>query len=169
MGKLGVGIGDEFPIDGSKPSGEGGSDGPRRDPDYEARRDEWRKARETYRAARRQWREKWRDEWRERKRAFGEEMRARCDAGEDVCYPHSEHWYGHRGHRLFFSILALTGFLMIAFFIFNHIFVLLGLLVLAALFFAYHRGGFDYFDQMPTGHGSFSSTPPAPPADASKS
>lgn len=179
MGKLGVGIGDEFPIDDGKPQGQGSFGGPEdfyaHNPDYEARRAEWRRQREAWREQRRQWREQWRAEWREKKRAFKEEMRARYENGEYPCdYGHDGWHHGYwRSHRLF-HILAVVGLIVIAATIFSHIYLLFGVIVLAGLWFAY-RGGFDHFgpfDLTPAspqpGPRPSSPSPPAPPADAPK-
>ena len=173
MAKLGVGIGDEFPIDDGKPAGENASSGPGfnpNDPDYEARRTEyfrqreaWRAQRAAFREQRRQWREKLRAEWRERKHAFKEEMRARYgDDFDDYGYGHGgdhRHW---RGHHLF-RILFLVGLLVIGITIFSHIYILFGLAVLVGLWLAY-RGGWDGFDYIPAGHYPPPPAPPAPPA-----
>ena len=176
MSKLGVGIGDEFPIDDGKPAGEFASRGPGHDPDYEARHAEWHRQREAWRDQRRQWR----DQWREKKRAFRAEMRA--SYGDDFDH-HGWHGpYGYGSHRTIFRLLALAGAIVIAITIFSHIYILFGLLVLAGLFVAYHRG-YDHFDWSPMAHPAprqspaatppsatppTSSAPPAPPSDAPK-
>ena len=79
MSKIGVGIGEDFPADDTKPAEAPGENdrGDRRNDDthrcdpcsdaqYEARREAWRKWREQ----RREWRRQWRDEWRAHRRAF---------------------------------------------------------------------------------------------------
>jgi hypothetical protein len=167
MSKIGVGIGDEFPIDDGKTAE--APHGPGYDPDYEARREEWRRQREAWRDQRRQWR----DAWREKKHAFCEEMRARY--GDDY-RDHDWHSpYGYGRHRAVFKLLAIAGAIVIAITIFSHIYILFGLLVLAGLFFAYHRG-YDHFDWSPSAHPAprarSTSAPqpppasPAPPPDA---
>jgi Flp pilus assembly protein TadB len=146
MSKLGVGVGDEFPIDDGNPAGGNASGGPgTNNPDYEARRAEWRRQREAWREQRRQLRDQWRAEWREKKRAFKEEMRAKY--GEDF----DLHGYGHggygrywRGHHLL-RFLFILGLIMIVITLLNHVVVLFGLVVLAGLYLAY-RGGLDHFD-----------------------
>jgi hypothetical protein len=174
MSKLGVGIGDEFPIDDGKPAGDSAQRGPEYDSDYEARRAEWHGQRDAWRDQRRQWR----DQWREKKRAFREEMRAHT--GDD--FDHDGHWhgpYGYGRHRYVFKLLALAGAIVIAITIFSHIYILFGLLVLAGLFYAYHHRGYDHFDWSPSAHpaprrpaqsptSSPSSAPPAPPSDTPK-
>jgi hypothetical protein len=134
MGKLGVGIGDEFPIDDGKQAGSE----PPRDADYEKRREEYRKARDAWREQRRQWR----DAWREKRRAFREDMRARHGGDYDHHDFHDYHAFGpHHVAR----ILAIAGTIILAIILFSHIYLLFGLIVLAGLYYAY-RGGFDHFD-----------------------
>src|SRR5215467_14594177 len=91
MGKLGVGIGDEFPVDDPKGPASGETAGPGdapRDPEYEKMRDEYRKARDAWRDQRR----KMRDAWRARRRAHHDEMRRRYgDAYAD--HDWHEHWH----------------------------------------------------------------------------
>ncbi len=161
MSKLGVGVGDEYPIDDGNPAGGSAASGPGNS-GYEARRAEWYEQRAAWRERRRQQRDAWRAEWREKKRAFKEEMRAKY--GEDFdphCYGmgghHGRYW---RGHHLL-PLLFILGLIMIVFTLLNHVVVLFGLIVLAGLFLAY-RGGFDHFDL------SLPPAPPAPPADAPK-
>ena len=70
MSKIGVGIGEDFPVD----DGSGGDDRA----EYEAwkrRRDEWRAKREQWRQEQEDWQAR-RAEWRARKRAFKEKVRA---------------------------------------------------------------------------------------------
>ncbi len=173
MSKLGVGIGDEFPIDDGKSAADSASRGPGgSDPDYEARRAEWHRQREAWRDQRRQWR----DQWREKKRAFREEMRAQYG---DEFDRHDGFWHGYGRNRYVFRLLALAGAIVIAITIFSHIYILFGLLVLAGLYFAYHRG--HDFDWSPSAHPAprrtdtpppastpSPSAPPAPPSDAPK-
>lgn len=154
MGKFGVGIGDEFPIEDQKPSeNAGGPSGPG-DPDYERRREEWRKAREAWRDQRRQWREEWRARWREHKRAIREEMRARYGDDAYAFYGH-DRWHSHGGwhgsyggHRFLLHALMIAGLVALAIAIFSHLYIVFGLAVLGALYYAYRRDA-DYFDFMP--------------------
>jgi hypothetical protein len=153
MGKLGVGVGDDFPID----EGKGPSSGPQNDPDYEKRREEWHRQREEWRERRREWR----NAWRQKKREFREEMRARYgDAVDDYHHTHNWHMDGHGIVR----VIAIVGLVAVTIMIFSHIYMLFGLLVLAGLYFAY-RGGFDHFD-FP--HHAGPPAPPPPPSDAPK-
>jgi hypothetical protein len=159
MGKLGVGVGDDFPID----EGKGPTNGPQNDPDYEKQREEWRRQREEWHRSREEWRERrrqWRDAWRQKKREFRAEMKARYgDAYDD---DHHHHW--HYDSHQFMRVIAIVGLVAVTIMIFSHIYMLFGLLVLAGLYFAY-RGGFDHFD-FP--HHAGPPAPPAPPSDAPK-
>ncbi len=161
MGKIGVGIGDDFPIDDSKQ--EGASSGPSpdyNDPEYQKRREEWRRARETWREQRRQWRE----QWKQHRRAWREEMRARY--GDDYyAHYHGPDWGPHH----LFRILLTLGLIVMAITIFSHLYIVFGLIVLVGLYLAY-RGGFEHFDYTPAS-GPMpprSSPPTAPPVDAPK-
>ena len=162
MGKFGVGVGDDFPIDEGKPRE---AAPPESNRDYEKEREEWRKRREEWHRQRDEWREKrqqWRNEWRKRRRAFREEMRARY--GADFEYDDHWRWYGDSHHL--FRILGILALIVVTIMIFSHIYILFGLIVLAGLYFAY-RGGFDHFDYLHTGAPP-RANPPAPPADAPK-
>jgi hypothetical protein len=161
MSKLGVGVGDEFPIDDGNPAGGNAASGPgTNDPDTNARRAEWLRQREAWREERRRLRDQWRAEWREKKRAFKEEMRAKYGEDFDLYgYGHGgygRYWRGHHLLRLFF----ILGLIMIVITLLNHVVVLFGLVVLAGLYLAY-RGGFDHFDITMPPHAP-------PPADAPK-
>ncbi len=165
MGKLGVGIGDDFPVeDGQRgPSGENAAaSDPGRDAEYEKRREDYRKARDAWREQR----HKMRDAWREKRRAYREQMRARYGDAHAGEFGHGPHWgdghhWGFGPHRLF-QILVIVGLVMLAIAIFSHIYILFGLVVLAGLYFAY-RGGFDHFD---FGEPPHSAPPPASPPGA---
>jgi hypothetical protein len=88
MTKIGVGVGEEFPLDEPAQTTNNPEDQEHRDgyrghgerfesgccysrTEYEARRAAYRQWRDEHRALRRQWR----DEWRARKRAFRDELR----------------------------------------------------------------------------------------------
>lgn len=68
MGKLGVGVGDEFPVDEPAASTEPSSDTIDAD---RAAREEWRRRRDEWRAQRRAWKA----EWRARRNAFRADVR----------------------------------------------------------------------------------------------
>ena len=84
MSKIGVGVGEEFPVDETKPA-ETGAAGSQSD--------------ETRCRGSREDRDKMRSEWREKKRAFKDEMRRRWheNFGED---------YHHHHHRVVYVALA---------------------------------------------------------------
>src|ERR1700690_3553495 len=101
MSKIGVGIGEDFPADDSKPAQaprgdrqDRSADDARRDDEYEARRDaEYEARREAYRKwreHRREWRRQWREEWRARRRDFRNRMRESIHEsyGDDRHYRH---------------------------------------------------------------------------------
>ena len=161
MGKFGVGVGDDFPIDEGKPRE---AAPPGADPDYDKEREEWAKRREEWHRQRDEWREKrrqWRDEWRRKRREFRAEMQARY--GGDYSDDHRSHWYGGPHH--IFQVLGVLALIVVTIMIFSHIYILFGLIVLAGLYFAY-RGGFDHFDYPHMG--TPRPNPPAPPADVPK-
>jgi len=165
MGKLGVGIGDEFPVDDPKgpTSGEtaGPGDSAPRDPEIDKLREEYRKARDAWREQRR----KLRDAWRERRHAERDDMRRRY--GDSFS---SQRWDEHFWHyhwrfdpRHIANLLLIVGLIVLAIVIFSHIYILFGLIVLAGLYFAY-RGGFErHFDLHDPPH-SAPTAPPSPPA-----
>jgi hypothetical protein len=125
MGKLGVGVGEEFPIDDGKPR-----DPENRDPPKDAERphgerqhaydewqrahedwhraqreewlkfqDEWKKRREEFHAKRRQWRDEWHEkqrQWREEWRKRREEFRAEMRQRYGAPPEHwHDHWHDH--------------------------------------------------------------------------
>src|SRR5690348_5741611 len=90
MSKIGVGVGDEFPVDDGnnpKPNTNNTSASPGTPEDdrtefeeWKRRRDAWRAQKEQWRAQRDEWqrrRHEWKQQWRENKRAFRDEMRTR--------------------------------------------------------------------------------------------
>jgi len=164
MGKLGVGIGEDFPVDDAKSAAEGasGTAGDQHGQDDEARREERRRRHEAWHEKKRQWRE----EWRGRRNAFREEMRAKYGDDYADCGEH-RFWHGHVfGPRSLFRIALFIGLIALTIFVFHHLFfILFTFLVLAGLFAAY-RGGFDHFDLM-SAHGPHPQ-PPQPPAEAPK-
>ena len=164
MGKLGVGVGDEFPLEDGKPKASGSS-GPETppDPEFDKQREEYRKARDAYREQRR----KMRDAWRARRQAYREEVRARY--GDAYADDH-HHWgfgshFGYGPNR-FLHILLILGLIMLGIAIFSHIYILFGLVVLAGLYYAY-RGGFDHFDFREPPHSATPPNPASPPGAAS--
>src|SRR5690242_1240489 len=94
MGKLGVGIGDDFPVDDPKGPTSGDNAGPGdapRDPEYEKTREEYRKARDAWREQRR----KMRDAWRERRRAYRDDMQRRYGDSYSSHHWDEDWWHDH--------------------------------------------------------------------------
>lgn len=186
MTKIGVGVGDDFPVDdgGGNPgaSGQGPKSEQEEFEDWKRRRDEWRAQRERWRAQH--------DEWRARKRAFKERVRqaARESFGQDwdeYRDARRRHYRRHGFPFFFWPFWALIPILGIALFvsliaaIFKSPFLFLGLAALAFVFMAYRhnrwhgRHGFcDYdFDMKPAAgpspsgsqnNGTIVTPPPAP-------
>ena len=172
MTKIGVGVGEDFPADDSKPaeapgetaSGDrryDGRDYARYDAEYAARREAYRKWREQ----RREWKRQWRDEWRARKRAFREQVHQSIyeNAGYD---PRRD--YRHYGHPAFWNygilwvVLGIIATIAVISFLFSHIFIVVGVIAVLALFAAYHHG-YDPFDLEPAADYSRPATPPPAP------
>lgn len=154
MGKLGVGVGDDFPIDeGKQPE----TQTPEARAEYERQREAWRQEREDWKKRREEWRKR-REEWREKRRQWREEYRRGRDQFRAEIHArygdrYDDYIYGGR-HRHWrwpstTLIVVLVGAIALALLtvnvVFNHIYLLFGLLVLAGLYFAY-RGGFDHLD-----------------------
>ncbi len=111
MSKIGVGVGEDFPVD----DGNGGDDRA----DYEAwkrRREEWRERREQWRAEEEEWRRR-RWEWRARKRAFKEKVRAAAretfgpeyDAYRDARTRYRHYWpFGYGLMRVLGIVLVIA-------------------------------------------------------------
>ena len=133
----------------------------RYDAEYAARREAYRKWREQ----RREWKRQWRDEWRARKRAFRQQVHQSIyeNAGYD---PRRD--YRHYGHPAFWNygilwvVLGIIATIAVISFLFSHIFVVVGVIAVLALFAAYHRG-FDPFDLEPAADYSRPATPPPAP------
>ena len=187
MTKIGVGVGEDFPIEDRPPSG-GGEDLPgassgeagqgAQDPsgpgphEYDASRDHrfagcgpggW--DREAWRAHRADWRRnrgQWKAEHREWRRRFKAEMRARVRNGE-IPFPFFPFVFPLIPILIGFSVLALliTGLVTI---VASAPFVVLGLALLFVLYAAhkrhYHHHDYRYYDATPT-DAPQSSPPPA--------
>jgi hypothetical protein len=172
MSKIGVGVGEDFPLD------DGGKDGGGDRAEYEAwkrRRDEWRARREQWRAEQDEWRAR-RGEWRARRRAFKEKVRAAArdtfgpeyDAYRDARWRYRAYWpFGY-------GVLRIIGIVLVIALISEIFRAPLLFLALAggAWFFFVHRhrryayGGCDYdFDAQPASKPSPSAQPaqPQPP------
>jgi hypothetical protein len=168
MSKIGVGVGDDFPVDdGQGRSNAGGAPPPGDDraefEEWKRRRNAWRAQRDAWQAQRDDWR-KQRDEWRSRRRAFRDQFKSEMRGGfRDDRYGNGYHAFlpGHRVWR----ILTLVAGIALIVFMFSHIYVLIGILALGALFFAYHRHGHDPFDLGPYDY-SQPDPQPAPPTSS---
>ena len=148
MSKLGVGVGEDFPLDdgngGSQGQNQGsgqGGQGPQTPPDERAEYEEWKRRREQWRAQREEWRRR-RDEWHARKRAFKERMRKAAyeSFGPDWdgrTYRRPHFWpLGAFGLTLGALVLAVPILLLVLFFslisaAFKAPFVVLGVIALA--------------------------------------
>jgi hypothetical protein len=181
MSKIGVGIGEDFPVDDGQPRasrGDGREDGPRREGyqgDYRPRDDgrdddaEYAARREAHRAwreQRREWKRQWRDEWRARRRDFR-------DRFKDSYYDGASRPYWGFGHPFYWGprstgrVIAIVAVVAIVALAFSHIYLILGGLVLLALFWAAHHRGYDPFD-LPQHRYDRPEPPPAqakPPAE----
>jgi len=151
MSKIGVGIGDDFPVD------DGGNDASRNDAprddraefeEWKRRRDAWRAQQQAHRAQREEWkrrRDEWKARWREQRRAWRDDIRETYRGDYPRSYRGGYHPY-YSGHGLW-KILMLVGAIALVVFALAHIgYILVGLLALAVLFAAYHRFGHDPFD-----------------------
>jgi len=154
MGKLGVGIGDDFPID--EPN-EPDSANPEARAQYEAKREEWRKARAEWRKRRDEWRAKrreLREEWHRERERFRAEMCARFGDWHEHGRSDNSHEDGWLNVPMAIAILVIAAIVLIAAnAAASHLYLLLGALVLGGLYFAWRRGSdrFDFhrFDEPP--------------------
>jgi hypothetical protein len=179
MSKVGVGVGEDFPVDDGNGGAQGGGQGPRDEraefEEWKRRRDAWRSEREAARAER--------DAWRARKRAFKQKIRdaARESFGDGANWRdgygrHGESYYHWRprfsalwmlvpvvGLLLFFSLVAA---------IFKAPFAFLALILIGAFLFAHqgrghfrHHHGFgrDYGRDYNMARGPIVTPPPAKP------
>jgi len=160
MGKLGVGVGEDFPMDDGKP----------RDTESEAEwqkaREEWRKAHDEWHKQREEWREKrreLRDKWKKFRDQFRAEMRERYSAR----YEGWDHHWGWDDGRIVVGLIAILGLVALTILIFSHFTLFLGLLVLGGLWFAW-RGGFDHHFEDHIDHRFPQTGNGSPPADAPK-
>jgi len=162
MSKIGVGVGDEFPLDDG--ANRSAADQTPRTPEddraefeaWKRRRDAHRAQREAWRARKEEWRSRrreWKDQWRGQRRQWRDEFRYGPEGGR---YPHP-FFFGHGPWR----ILGLAVAIALIVFALSHIgYIIVGLAALALLFAAYHHHGHDAFDFGPRDYGR----PMAPPA-----
>ncbi len=161
MSKIGVGVGDEFPLDDgtshSNTTNNAPGDAPRDDraefEDWKRRRDAHRAQHEAWRAQREEWRrrrDEWKAQWREQRRAWRDEYRGAYPGDGDPAYPFSHWGRGFRRGRFPFSLaraLTVVAAVALLIFAFSHIGVILvGLVAIGALFAAYHHFGHDPLD-----------------------
>jgi hypothetical protein len=140
MSKLGVGVGEEFPVDEPKPdegrppesNREGAPAGKTEDEDY-ARYRAWREQRRREH-----------DEWHARKRAFKEEVRKRArEFREEIRQRAREHFgddyhFDHyRRHGVVLRVLGLAALAGLAIALLPHLFLLIAL-ALVVIFLAAH-------------------------------
>lgn len=156
MSKIGVGIGEDFPVD----DGESGGGDDRAD--YEAwkrRRDEWRAKRDHWRAEQEEWRQR-RAEWRARRRAFKQKVRdaARESFGPEYDAYRDARWRYRAYWPFGYGVLRILGIVLVIALISEVFRAPLLFLALAggAWFFLFHRhhhryaGACDYdFDAKP--------------------
>lgn len=127
MAKLGVGVGEEFPVDEKQPEG---APGAREANEGSSGSDEARRCREDWRAER----DAIRAEWRPRKRIFRDEMRRRM-RGRFGNHPYTYH-YG--AVLRLFAVVAVAALL---FALLPHLLTFLAIAVLLTfVFFIAHRG-----------------------------
>ncbi|MEI9995422.1 MAG: hypothetical protein WDM91_12570 [Rhizomicrobium sp.] len=154
MSKIGVGVGEDFPVDDGKSAAAAGPE-PQRGPgddgyaEYAARREAYRRWHEQ----RREWKRQWRDEWHARRREFRDQFRGSYydGYGRDNGGRAYMAW-GHPGiwsTGLLWRILAAVAVIAAVVFVFNHIYFILGALVVMVLVAAAFRHGFDPFDLPP--------------------
>ena len=171
MSKIGVGVGEDFPVDDGHGAGAAGPQGPRSEQeefeDWKRRRDQWRSQREQWRAQR--------DEWRARKRAFKQKIReaAHESFGQEWDGYRYEQYRRSRGFGPIWAVIPILGivlFISLIAAIFKAPFVFLGVIAICAVVCAHHnryrfRHHYDY--DMPRGPivtpAPPKSEPPAPP------
>jgi hypothetical protein len=163
MTKIGVGIGEDFPADDTKPAEAPSERGDRRcgycanDADHAARREAYRKWREQRREWRRQWkkarheqRNERRNDWHGWSRTFQRELHdnivrnvrqgisasIRGDFRQRGTRSSQPEW----SQMLIWAILALIAIIALVSFVFANLFTIVGVVALLALIAAYYRG-----------------------------
>lgn len=140
MTKIAVGIGEEFPADDSKPAeapeGDRRADQSDHDARCEARREAYRKWREQ----RRQWKRQWRSEWKATRCALRDQVRDRIQESTDDKSPPGPHASVERSEAILWAVLGIIAVIAAISFIFSHLYVVVGVVALLALFTAYYRG-----------------------------
>jgi hypothetical protein len=143
MSKIGVGVGEDFPVD----DGKGGGSDPRPEKTEQEEFEEWRRRRAQWRAQKAEW-QRQREEWKARRRAFKAKVKAaaRESFGEewenyrdDYSYRRRHHWFPYLGLGLLFPILAILVVIALISAVFKSPFLFLGLLILAVLLISHRR------------------------------
>ncbi|HEY0300290.1 MAG TPA: hypothetical protein VGC36_03105 [Rhizomicrobium sp.] len=176
MSKIGVGVGDDFPVDDGIPKSPG--DAPRDDraefEDWKRRRDAYRAQKEAWRAQKEEWhrrRHEWKAQWRAQRRAWRDDFR---DMGRDFAdEARFDGRYRRRGFPFgLMRLLTIAAVIALAFFALTHIgYILAGVLALAVLFAAWHHYGHDPFDLGPYDRDysrPVNAPPPAPTPSVAK-
>jgi hypothetical protein len=160
MSKIGVGIGEEFPADDSKPAeapqGDRRNETRESEADYAKRREAYRKWRQQRRECRRQWRK----EWRARSQAFQRELHEtisenipRNSEPRDNKNERDDDPHGDGSQAILWAILAIIAVIALVSFVFSHIFTIVGVVAVLALVAAYYRGhdpfALDPYDAAP--------------------
>ena len=164
MTKIGVGIGEDFPADDTKPAEAPAERGDRRcgygtsDADHAARREAYRKWREQRGEWRRQWkkarheqRNERRNDWHAWSTNFQRELHDNIVRNVRQGISASIHGdFGARGTRfakqpewnqsLLWAILALIAIIAFVSFVFANLFTIVGAIAILALIAAYYRG-----------------------------
>jgi len=167
MTKIGVGIGEEFPADDTKPAEAPAKSGDRRcgycasDADHAARREAYRKWREQRREWRRQWkkarheqRNERRNDWRAWSRTFQRELHdnivrnVRQGIGASIRRDfRARDWRSAKqpqwSQMLIWAILALIAIIALVSFVFANLYTIVGAVAILALIAAYY-GGHDF-------------------------
>ncbi len=158
MSKIGVGVGDDFPLDdgnGGGPNRGQGGDGPQDSQDDRTEFEEWKRRRDARRAEREAW-ERQRAEWRARKRAFKERVRRAAyesfgngdgwHGGGDGRYRWRPHFwpFGMFGMAMALFAFMIPVFLIVLFFslisaAFKAPFVLIAIVALGIAFMAWRH------------------------------
>src|SRR5437868_12898588 len=96
MSKIGVGIGEDFPVDDGKPrEGFRSDERPQGDRDNDAEYAARREAHRAWHDQRREWKRQWRDEWRARRRDFKSQFKGSYYDGNSrpyMTFGHPYHW-----------------------------------------------------------------------------
>jgi len=145
MTKIGVGVGEDFPVDeGAQRPQPGPHSGPEPEghPCYD--HDAWRQ----WRRQRYEWRRQWRAEWRSRRRAFKEQLRQSIYENfgpeAEAEFRHRHHW-PHVSLYALVPVLAIAGGIAVLIALIDHPLVLLALIGGAILFAVWKHRRFEDF------------------------